>query len=357
MSQSNGLALDRLLDNKESSNSVILFDSVNQSGNSLLQNFASRAAKDQPLVILCTETSPASFLKAITNGQNASIDFFDAYSNPNGWNDNVISGKQMTAGQTCQTVSDLSDFKSLVKGMSERINAHKICTVIIDSLSPLLLANYEQSYQLVRSITALATDQRRVIALHHTDITYSNNSVQHLPSLTDGLQRFFSVSVQLQPPPQTAMSNMAQLTGFNPVEQFSYMITMSNNTTALAKIMWKRKSGKILHETNAIRFDGQRVVVSSAIQDEEEPEDELEAPVAADPTANLSFNLTLTDEQRRAKEKLVLPYMKAQNRGVVEVDSGDRSGNVEPPSTGSIYYEPDAADDFDDEDPDEDLDI
>lgn len=200
-------------------------------------------------------------------------------------------------------------------------------------------------------------DQTRVIALHHTDITYSNSSVEHLPSLTDGLQRFFSVSVQLQPPPQTEMSNMAQLTGFNPVEQFSYMNTMSNNTTALTKIMWKRKSGKILHETNAVRFDGQRVVVSAAIQDEEEPEDEPEAPVAADPTANLSFNLTLTDEQRRAKEKLVLPYMKAQNRGVVEVDSGDRSGNVEPPSTGSIYYEPDAADDFDDEDPDEDLDI
>lgn len=200
-------------------------------------------------------------------------------------------------------------------------------------------------------------DQKRVIVLHHTDITYSNNAVQHLPSLTDGLQRFFSVSVQLQPPPQTEMSNMAQLTGFNPVEQFSYMNTMSNNMTALAKIMWKRKSGKILHETNAVRFDGQRVVVSAAIQDEEETEDEPEAPASADPTANLSFNLTLTDEQRRAKEKLVLPYMKAQNRGVVEVDSGDRSGNAEPPSTGSIYYEPDAADDFDDEDPDEDLDI
>jgi elongator complex protein 5 len=201
-------------------------------------------------------------------------------------------------------------------------------------------------------------DQKRVIVLHHTDIAYSNNYVQHVPSLMDGLQRFFSVSVQLLPPPQTELSSMAQLTGFNPVEQFSYMNTMSNNTTAMAKIMWKRKSGKILHETNAVRFDGQRVVVSAAIvQDEEENEAEPEAPAGADPTANLSFNLTLTDEQRRAKEKLVLPYMKAQNRGVVEVDSGERSGNVEPTSTGSIYYEPDAADDFDDEDPDEDLDI
>ncbi|KAG0014288.1 hypothetical protein BGZ80_010539, partial [Entomortierella chlamydospora] len=66
---------------------------------------------------------------------------------------------------------------------------------------------------------------------------------------------------------------------------------------------------------------------------------DLEESQTADPAANLSFNLNLTDEQRRAKNETVLPYMKTQE------------------STGAIYYEPDAADDFDDDDPDDDLTI
>lgn len=64
-----------------------------------------------------------------------------------------------------------------------------------------------------------------------------------------------------------------------------------------------------------------------------------------DPTANLSFNLRLTDAQKEARERVVLPYMKAQEQDGVEVQK-----------MGTIYYEPDD-DDYDEEDPDADLDI
>ncbi|KAI9318925.1 hypothetical protein BX666DRAFT_2025271 [Dichotomocladium elegans] len=86
----------------------------------------------------------------------------------------------------------------------------------------------------------------------------------------------------------------------------------------------RKKSGKVQYTT-------------------EETEDAV--PQQSDPMTNLSFNLSLTDDQRRAKGNVVLPYMNVQQQ--------DHTYH----SIGTIYYEPDAGDDFDDEDPDEDLDI
>ncbi|KAI9290135.1 Elongator complex protein 5 [Umbelopsis sp. AD052] len=360
MAQTSGLALERLLEDKDSARSILIIDSVQQSGNPLLLNFAGRAAQDQPLVVLCTETSPKSILKSISNHQNANITFYDAYSNPNGWNSTVPTDQLLDGKHKCHTVSQLSDLKPLVKALAEQTQAHKRCTVIIDSLAPLLFAAYDHCYQLVRSLASLATDDRRVIVMHHADISYARATAMHAPSLVESLQRLCSVTIQVEAPPQTDTSNMEHLTGFKAVDQFSYMNTNSNNTTAVAKIMWKRKSGKVLHEINAFRCDGHGIsVMTAAAQETEEDLDEdLQESAGPDPTANLSFNLTLTDEQRRAKEKVVLPYLKAQNRGTVEIESSEPTmASPPPPSSGSIYYEPDAADDFDDEDPDEDLDI
>ncbi|KAJ1676170.1 hypothetical protein EV182_008723, partial [Spiromyces aspiralis] len=70
-----------------------------------------------------------------------------------------------------------------------------------------------------------------------------------------------------------------------------------------------------------------------------------------DPTANLSFNLRLTDEQRKAKESVELPYMKAQ------VASAQMQGEREYQEAGQIIYQPDADDDWDEDDPDDDLEI
>ncbi|KAF9069080.1 hypothetical protein BDP27DRAFT_1223148 [Rhodocollybia butyracea] len=65
--------------------------------------------------------------------------------------------------------------------------------------------------------------------------------------------------------------------------------------------------------------------------------------VAPDPTQNVSFNLHLTPSQQESRSKVPLPYA---HEGV--------------PSTqamSAILYDPDSADDIDDDDPDEDLDI
>ncbi|OBZ79343.1 hypothetical protein A0H81_00750 [Grifola frondosa] len=74
----------------------------------------------------------------------------------------------------------------------------------------------------------------------------------------------------------------------------------------------------------------------------------VESQGAPDPTQNLSFNLNLTPEQQRSRAQVPLPY----------AHEGKPAEQI-PSSTipAAILYDPDSADDIDDDDPDEDLDI
>lgn len=68
-----------------------------------------------------------------------------------------------------------------------------------------------------------------------------------------------------------------------------------------------------------------------------------------DPTRNLTFNLKLTDNERQARSNLKLPYMYHEEK--------KSEVTVNPTGEGKVFYQPDEADDFDEDDPDDDLDI
>lgn len=67
---------------------------------------------------------------------------------------------------------------------------------------------------------------------------------------------------------------------------------------------------------------------------------------APDPTQNLSFNLSLSESQQQSRAKVPLPY----------VHEGKHIDIIRS-NQGVIFYDPDSADDIDDDDPDDDLDI
>lgn len=192
-------------------------------------------------------------------------------------------------------------------------------------------------------------------------------------NLQDSLNRLASVIIKLEPlRERTHFETQAALTGFIPQDTFSYTTITSNNIAkgGIAHTEWRKKSGKVVYESNGFILNEKTrlldIVPASQLigedvnsKEAEEKEKELEAEMKAmkvDPTANLSFNLSLTDEQRKQKENLVLPYLKAQQLEV-SIDSEDSKKGNNNGGGGLIYYDPDAADDFDDEDPDEDLDI
>ncbi|KAI7871935.1 uncharacterized protein EV154DRAFT_431532 [Mucor mucedo] len=176
--------------------------------------------------------------------------------------------------------------------------------------------------------------------------------------MQDSLDRLASVIIKLEAlKERTHFETQAALTGFVPQDVFSYLTVTSNCVSkgGIAHIQWRKKSGKVTYESNGFIQNGAylEVVPTSQLtgtveETVEDREEDMPLDPKMDPTANLSFNLSLTDEQRKQKEDLVLPYIKAQQ---FEVTMDEEK------KTGLIYYDPDAADDFDDEDPDDDLDI
>ncbi|KAF8216175.1 hypothetical protein K438DRAFT_1800190 [Mycena galopus ATCC 62051] len=65
-----------------------------------------------------------------------------------------------------------------------------------------------------------------------------------------------------------------------------------------------------------------------------------------DPTQDVSFNLNLTASQQSSRALVPLPY----------VHEG-KPRETQSTAPAAIFYDPDSADDIDDDDPDEDLDI
>lgn len=72
-----------------------------------------------------------------------------------------------------------------------------------------------------------------------------------------------------------------------------------------------------------------------------------------DPAANLTFDLHLSSKEKEDRSRVVLPYTAVRDR--VGVASGSSSTALK--GSGQIYYQPDDVDDFDESDPDDDLDI
>ncbi|KAJ7181717.1 hypothetical protein C8R43DRAFT_970081 [Mycena crocata] len=69
-------------------------------------------------------------------------------------------------------------------------------------------------------------------------------------------------------------------------------------------------------------------------------------PTVVDPTQNVTFNLNLTASQQSSRAQVPLPY--AHEGNPLEKQAS---------ASAAIFYDPDSADDIDDDDPDEDLDI
>uniref|UniRef100_A0A1E1X5G3 Elongator complex protein 5 n=1 Tax=Amblyomma aureolatum TaxID=187763 RepID=A0A1E1X5G3_9ACAR len=105
------------------------------------------------------------------------------------------------------------------------------------------------------------------------------------------------------------------------------------------KIVHRKPGGRVLREDEefVLTADLSITDIKKVVQKKEEK------PVAQqpDPAANLTFNLRLSDEEKAAKDSLVLPYIKKPSAGR---------------GKGEITYVMEREDDFDEEDdPDDDL--
>lgn len=295
--------LSELLQGTETGGFLIVQDNVSHSGRPLLKSFISAALnRDEDVHVLAFEASEEELKDGLQGLPCQRLHIHNAYIDPLGW----TAHPAFTVQQFC-----LEELTQLAKQTSQP----KPATFVIDSLSWILRhlspPHVCKTLQQLRKGGAV----RAIIGLLHADMHQRGTvgSVCHLATAV------ISVSPGVK------------------VDE------------AVAKTTKRAKSGKVTQDEEIFRINEDLTVAvlnktshpGPKQTDQEEPE--------MDPTANLTFNLRLSDTEREAKEKLALPFVFSKEKKMALLQSG--------PGSGRILYEPDANDDYDQEDPDDDLDV
>ncbi|KAM4611531.1 elongator complex protein 5 isoform 1-T2 [Polymixia lowei] len=292
-----------LMQGTEAGGFIIIQDSTSYSGRHLLRSFINAALNRIEVVhILGFEVSEEELKDGLNGSYLQRLYFHNAYVDPLGWTENP----PFTAHQfTTEEITNL--FKQTLQP--------KPAILVIDSLSWIL--RHLSAPAICKTLQQLKKGGavRTIIGLLHSDMHQRGmvGSVCHL-----------------------ATSVITVTPGVRGNE-------------AVAKTTRRSKSGKIMQDEEIFSIKEDLAVTiqsrpnhpGTTQADPDEPE--------ADPTANLTFNLRLSDTEREAKEKLALPFVFSKEK---------KSALLRPvPGSGRILYEPDANDDYDQEDPDDDLDV
>ncbi|OLY80094.1 hypothetical protein AYI68_g5817 [Smittium mucronatum] len=138
-------------------------------------------------------------------------------------------------------------------------------------------------------------------------------------------------------PSNTKINPIAKNPGINKSDLVSMKGPISKGeSTGLIFLELRKAGGKVSREIVKYTFSNGEFQASFP----ESFDDPAPEPTNNDPTADIPFNLKLTDDQKQMKDNIVLPYTEAQ---------------VETVTT--ISYQPDTDDDWDEDDPDDDLDF
>nr|XP_046236364.1 elongator complex protein 5 isoform X2 [Scatophagus argus] len=282
---------------------MLTLDSARYSGRHLLKSFISAALhREETVHVLGFEVSEEELKDGLKGSPIQRLHFHNAYTDPLGWTDNPV----FTVHQF-----HLEELTHLVKQTSHS----KPATFVIDSLSWILRHLSPPAVCKILQQFRKGGAVRAIIGLLHADMHQRGTagSVCHL-----------------------ATSVVTVAPGMKGDE-------------AVAKITKRSKSGKVVQDEEIFSIKEDLTVTVQSRQRQLGPKQTEPEEQEMDPTANLTFNLRLSDTEREAKEKLALPFVFSKEKKTALLHSG--------PGSGRILYEPDANDDYDQEDPDDDLDV
>ncbi|XP_071541026.1 elongator complex protein 5 [Panulirus ornatus] len=273
---------------------VLMTDTAEVCGRGLLYALVrSHLCCGTDVFYLTTSHSPG-YIKDFVKDEDTpgKVEFLDGASDPCGWDENK------TALSLNEPLHDI--FKN--RYSSAAIRKGK-ATFVVDRLED--VTHHQDSSQLVRGLHALSAEDyvEQLIVFCGRDIVAESmlSAVCHIARAT----------VHLMP-----------------------------TKPCSCRVVLRKPSGKVIkaHEEFSLTSELQ-------VQDIH-PVHVKEVPCVAESSdtdailaAQTTFNLSLTDDQRIEKNKLLLPHTRVQSLG------------------GQILYTPDDADDWDEDDPDDDLDI
>lgn len=282
---------------------ILIQDSVQCCGRGILRCCINAALKrDEDVHVLGFESPETEVCAGLDSSFAQKLHFHKGFPDPLGWRGkSSFTAQQFTSQHITQLIRDSQPAKASV--------------LVVDSLS-LVLRHHDpvivcQSLQELRKGGVVKT----IIGLLHSDL--------HLQGIVGIVCHLASTVISVAP--------------------------TNNERHAVATTTRRTKSGKVMQEEEyfSVSEDATLSVQSKPRQHDRVEKEQDSAEV--DPASNLTFNLRLSEEERRAKEKVALPFVFSQEK---------KSALLRPtPGSGRIMYEPDANDDFDEEDPDDDLDV
>ncbi|KAM4678334.1 elongator complex protein 5 [Discoglossus pictus] len=279
---------------------LLITDTAFHNGRELLLSFVVAALQREELVhVFGYEVPQEDFYAAIPPALTSRLTFHDGFSDPLHWNNTQLS----------LTLQDFT-FDQIWGRVG---NATRPVTLVLDSLSWLLarcpIPSICHTLQdLARRQKGTGSTVTRVLALLHTDL--------HAPGVLHSVTLLADTVINV-----TERGEHDRVT-----------------------VVHRKKTGKIITTREEVKIqDGFNLEIFKEQVTEQKKTVEVEAKM------NLTFNPHLSESERGLKESATLPY----------TFSASKKSSLLQSSTGSakIYYDPDPADDFDDEDPDDDLDV
>ncbi|KAJ2119691.1 Elongator complex protein [Coemansia sp. RSA 720] len=235
---------------------------------------------------------------------------------------------------------DLARLDSDVCSQIERISAVSGgFVVVIDDLEPLLNISQVDTLALLRKFRSVAKQSQssRILARYSRDTAnqHADKGGSHLPLVPNVLQSIADAVVDVY-----RMDVLGSwMPGWYSNGEVQPFVSLGDNDErqGLLRLEHRRQSGKVGYELAAFEINVQQRPVFSAVKAVAAVEPLSAATAGPDPRQHLPFNLDLTDKQRQDRADVELPYLEAQ--------------------AGEIHYQMAEEDDWDEDDPDDDLEI
>ncbi|KAK7058919.1 hypothetical protein VNI00_001543 [Paramarasmius palmivorus] len=341
------------LHDQRSQQFILLQSSAVQSSLPVLRNILNhRPNTNSKLVLFCFLHPPSSLVNEaqLASGNVAVHDFLDlvpGYSDD--WKDPREEIKAIVESETTTTLDVVID--SVDTLLSDTGNVPEVYS-FLKSLLALVLSRSKTS-RLILHIntpcpllpllcsTSFSSSLIHLIAHPHALLTHIAKEYLTFPPPISPAPKFWGVFIPVSERVHETERLVLQGSGSGDPKEFIVEILLRGGSDGSGRRKGVERALEGWDTENDRAVELSKLTSLAKILDKKIIEE-----ASPDPTQNVSFNLQLTPSQQEARARVPLPYI---------LEGRETAQSAPPP--GAILYDPDSADDIDDDDPDEDLDI
>ena len=219
----------------------------------------------------------------------------------------------------------------------------------------LLDFHHQEELDLASILKKINAEEAKIAILLSLTPILLQNSLQESANFILSLQKKFEKLVVISLDSCLEFSSKIRLS-----ELFRTSISLNSNNQGLFKCVINNRpiNGKPSKKAELISIKGGKIEIRDKIEEKASKIEVIEGDKDEDTLETLknltTFEVGLTDLEKQNRKKVVLPFWKKEQK---EEEEEENEVRIAKKSTSKIFYAPDEADDWDEEDPDDDLDF